>query len=183
MCFDLDAKDKNGARLLILRVKVNKKVKEWNEELKKFIIYLIELVDREQDENKLTLIFDCAGAGLSNVDTDLLSFIISLLRNYYPMLLSSVLVHELPWVLNFVLKLVQSWLPQHQNDMIHPITKKELNDYIDPDQLPDFLDGTCDLPYKVVPKDVLPAAELAKQLTISKSACDKLIKHLEPYLM
>ena len=167
---------------MIFRVKINKKIKEWIDICKKFIIYLFERVDREQDENKLTLIFDCAGGGLSNVDTDLLSFIISLLRNYYPMILNTVLVHELPWILNFVLKLVHSWLPQDQRELIDPITKKELNDYVDPDQLPDFLDGTCDLPYKTAPKDVSCAHDLAEQLSIGKSAADKLTKHLEPYI-
>ena len=59
----------------------------------------------------------------------------------------------------------------------------ELNDYIDFDELPDFLDGTCDLPYKTVPKDVPSAHDLAEQLSIGKSAAHKLIKHLEPYII
>ena len=167
---------------MIFRVKINKKIKEWVETCKKFIIYLFELVDREQDKNRLTLIFDCTGGGLSNVDTDLLSFIISLLRNYYPMILNTVLVCELPWILNFVLKLVHSWLPQDQRELIHPITKKELNDFVDSDQLPDFLGGTCDLPYKTAPKDVPSAHDLAEKLSIGKSAVDKLTKHLESYI-
>ena len=167
---------------MIFRVKINKKIKEWIDICKKFIIYLFERVDREQDENKLTLIFDCAGSGLNNVNTDLLSFIILLLGNYYPMILNTSLVYELPWILNFVLKLVHSWLPEDQRELSNPITKKELNDYVDPDQLPDFLGGTCNLPYKTVPKDVLSAHDLAKQLSISKSAADKLTKHLEPYI-
>ena len=59
----------------------------------------------------------------------------------------------------------------------------EMNDYVDFDELPDFLDGTCDLPYKTVPKDVPSAHDLAEQLSIGKSAADKLIKHLEWYIM
>ena len=159
-----------------------KKIKEWVEVFKKFIIYLLELVDREQDDNRLTLIFDCAGSGLNKVDANFLSFVISVLRNY-PMLLSTVLVYELPWILNVVLKLIHSWLPQDLRELIHPITKKELNDYVDPDQLPDFLDGSCDLPYKTVPKDAPSAHDLAEKLSMDKSAADKLTKFLEPFIM
>ena len=147
------------------------------------MIYLFELVNREQEKNKLTLIFDCIDAEMSNVDTDLLMFIISLLRNYYPMILNTVLVYELPSILNYVLKLVHSWLPQDHQKLIDPINKKGFNDYVDPDELPDFLGGTCDLPYKTVPKDVLSADDLVEQLSIIKSAADKLTKHLEPYIM
>ena len=151
--------------------------------VKKYIIYLFERVNHEQDKNKLTLIFDCTDAGMSNVDTDLLMFITSLLKNYYPIILNTVLVYELPSILNYVLKLVHSWLPEDHQKLIDPITKKELNDYVDPDQLPDFLGGTCDLPYKTAPKDVPSAHDLAQQLSIEKSAVEKLIKHLEPYIM
>ena len=168
---------------MIFRVKMNKKLKEWTEIAKKFIIYLFEKVDREQDENKLTLLFDCTDGGISNVDIDSLLLILSLARNYYPMLLNAVLVYELPWILNYVLKLVGSWLPQNHRGIIHPINKKELYENIDYDQLPDFLSGTCDLPYKTVPKDVLSAHDLAEKLSIRKSAADKLVRHLEPYIM
>ena len=164
-------------------MKINKKIEEWRDNFKKYIIYLFELVDRSQNENKLTLLFDCTDAGISNVDIDLLLFILSLIRNYYPMIINAVLVYQLPWILNYVLKLVYSWLPQDHREMIHLMTKKELFDNVASDELPDFLGGTCDLPYKTVPKDVLSAHDLAEQLSISKSAADKLTKHLEPYIM
>lgn len=164
-------------------MKINKKIKEWMDITKKFIIYLFELADREQDENKLTLLFDCTDGGISNVDIDLLLFILSLIRNYYPMLLNAVLVYQLPWVLNYVLKLVNSWLPQSHREIIHPITKKQLYENVHLDQLPDFLGGTCEMPYKTVPKEVLSADDLAKKLSLGKSAADKLVRHLEPYIM
>ena len=169
--------------MIIFRVKINKKFKEWMDIAKKFIIYLFERVDREQDENKLTLLFDCTDGGISNVDIDLLLFIFSLIRNYYPMLLNAILVYELPWVLNYVLKLVHSWLPQNHREIINLITKKELYENVHLDQLPDFLSGTCEMPYKNVPKEVVSAHDLAKKLSLGKSAADKLVRHLEPYIM
>ena len=150
--------------------------------VKKFIIYQFERVDREKDENKLTLLFDCTNGGINNVNIDLLLLILSLVRNYYPMLLNAVLVYELPWVLNYVLKLVNSWLPQNHREIIHLINKKELHENVDVDQLPDFLGGKCSMPYTIVPKEVASAHDLAKKLSLGKSAADKLVRHLEPYI-
>lgn len=161
-------------------MKINKKIKEWNEVCKKYIIYLFERVDREQE--KLTLFFDCSNSGLFNVDTELLWFIISLLKNYYPMMLHTILVYELPWVLNFVFKLLHSWLPHDQRQLLHPITKKDVHDFVSPDQLPDFLNGTSDLPYKSTPKHVQYAIDLAPQLSIGKSAAEQLTQQYQPYM-
>lgn len=168
---------------MISRVKINKKIKEWISLFKKFIIYQLEQVFRESDDCKIIVIGDCTDAGISNVDMDLTFFTISILRNYYPMILKSILVYELPWVLNYVVKLVYSLLAEDFKQLIHLIKKKELNNYIDQNQLPDFLDGTCELSYKTAPKGVQSARVLGHQLKISESAIDKLIKHLEPYIL
>ena len=166
---------------MIIRVKIIKKIDEWMPLVKKFTIYLFEQVFREQEDCKITLLSDCTDAGISNVDLDLFYFAKSLL-NYYPMILNSILVNELPSVLGYILKLINSFLPQNINELINIITKIELNDFVDSNQLPDFLDGTCDLPYKDVPNQVLPAYDLAQQLDISKSATDQLIEHLESFI-
>lgn len=167
---------------MIFRVKIIKKINEWMPLVKKFIIYLFEQVYREQNDCKITMLGDCTDAGISNVDLDLLIFTKSLI-NYYPMILNAILVNELPSILSYILKLIHSFLPQNINESIDPITKIELNDYVDPNELPDFLDGTCNLPYREVPNQVLPAYDLAKKLEISKSATDQLIKHLESFIL
>ena len=135
------------------------------------------------DDCKITLISDCTDAGISNIDMDLVFFMISLLKNYYPIILKSILVCQLPWTLNYVMKFVYSFVPEDFKQLIHIINKKELNNYIDPNQLPNFLDGTCELSYKAAPQGVSSAHVLAEQLKISKSAADKLTKHLQPHIL
>jgi len=177
-------KDKTGGTLLILRVKANKRIPEWADLLKKFILFLFEKLDAENgvDGKGITVVFDCNGAGISNVDTDLLSFIVSCLRDFYPLLLNQVLVHELPFILMWVFKLVQSWMPQESQKMIKLISKKEVKDYIAEDEMPDFMGGTNSLSYKDVPKGVFTAEEIAEKMNINKKACEKLMKHLEPFI-
>lgn len=153
--------------------KTNKKIDEWIQVYKKFIIYQLELVQREKDENKLTIIFDCSNMGLSNVDIDMMMFMMSLFRNYYPMFIHKILIHQLSWVLNFVLKLINSLLRHEQSELLDLINKNELND---------FLNGTSNLPYKTSPKNVKYAHDLAPQLSIIKSAADKLTRHLQQYI-
>jgi len=178
-------KDLNGAQMIILRVRVNKKISEWTDLLKKYIVSLIEKEDLRyaaNENNGVCIVFDCNGAGITNVDIDLLSFIVSTLRDYYPTLLKSVLVNELPWVLQYVFKLVQTWLPKEHQKLIHLISKKDINDYVTEEELPDFMGGTNQLSYRSLPKNAPTAQEIGDKMGLKKSAVDKLINHCEPYI-
>lgn len=177
--------DLGGATSIIFRIKANKKFADWTELLKKYIVFLIEKENtrfEKNENNGICIVFDCNGAGITNVDLDLLSFIVSTLRDYYPMLLKSVVVNELPWILQYLFKLVQSWLPKEQQQVLHLVSQKDLNQYIASDQLPDFMNGTNDAPYRLCPKTAPAAEELAHKLGIRKKELEKLLNHLEPYL-
>jgi len=177
--------DVGGAQTIVFRVKANKKISEWTELLKKFIVFLIERENNrfEKNENKgVCIVFDCNGAGITNVDIDLLSFIVATLRDYYPMLLQSVVINDLPWILQYVFKLVQSWLPKEHQKMLHLVSKKDINEYISESELPDFMGGTNQMQYKSCPKNAPSAQELADQLGIKQKDLDRLLNHLEPYL-
>ncbi|XP_054161632.1 motile sperm domain-containing protein 2-like [Oppia nitens] len=177
--------DLNGARLIIFRVMCNKKITVWTEQLKKFIVYLIENESIKIANNEcpgVCIVFDCNGAGISNVDTDLLSFIVHSFQDYYPMVLQSVIIHELPFLLNYVFKLVLSWLPKDHREVFHSVKKDDINQYIASDQLPDFMDGTNEMPYKLYPKSALTAHELAPQIGINDKDVEKLIQHVQQFI-
>ena len=46
------------------------------------------------------MMFDCAGCGLKNMDMELIQYMISVFKEYYPHNLNYILVFEMPWVLN-----------------------------------------------------------------------------------
>lgn len=90
---------------------------------------------------------------MGNLDLDLLRFIVTTFTQYYPKLFDAILVHELPYLLQYVFKLVQSWLPEEDRKFFHLTTKKTLRDFIGKEQLPSFLHGTNAQPWSSVPDD------------------------------
>lgn len=48
----------------------------------------------------ITLFFDMADTGLSNMDMEFTKYLISLFKQYYPNFLNYILIFEMPWVLN-----------------------------------------------------------------------------------
>lgn len=92
--------DKEGKKLLVFEVKKHQKGKESMEDLKTYFLYMIERTERETNGDKITLVFDCAGCGLKNLDMELMQFMIGTFKDYVPLKLNYILVFEMPWVLN-----------------------------------------------------------------------------------
>ena len=93
-------RDKDGRKLLVFSVFKHVKGSEKMEDMKKFFVYMLERLDREEQGQQITLLFDCRTAGLRNMDMEFVQFIIGTLKEYYPDPLNYILVLEMPWVLN-----------------------------------------------------------------------------------
>ena len=93
-------RDKDGRKLLVFSVFKHVKGSEKMEDMKKFFVYMLERLDREEQGQQITLVFDCRTAGLRNMDMEFIQFIIGTLKEYYPVPLNYILVLEMPWVLN-----------------------------------------------------------------------------------
>ena len=52
------------------------------------------------DDGMVTIVFDCAGCGLKNMDIEFIRYMIDILKDYYPYNLNYILVLDMPWVLN-----------------------------------------------------------------------------------
>ena len=55
---------------------------------------------REEPDKQMTLVFDCAGSGMKNIDLDNMQFMINSFKEDYPWCLNYILVYEMPWVMN-----------------------------------------------------------------------------------
>ena len=55
---------------------------------------------REEPNKQMTVVFDCAGSGLKNIDMDNMQFVINSFKEDYPWCLNYILVYEMPWVMN-----------------------------------------------------------------------------------
>lgn len=93
-------RDRDGKRLLVMDVKRHAKGEEKMDDMKKFFLYFVERVEREENGDKLTLVFDCAGAGLKNMDMEFIRYIISVFKDNTPWNLNYILVFEMPWVMS-----------------------------------------------------------------------------------
>ncbi len=127
------------------------------------------------------MVIDCAGIGLSNLDLDLLKFIVTSFSQYYPKLFDAIIVHELPYLLTYVFKLVQSWLPEEDRKFFHLSTKKTLTNFISTSELPPFLGGSNASNWRMVPTGVVPALEFVQLKSLKVDSAEKL-KFLNVYI-
>jgi len=122
--------DKCGNNILVKSVRKHFKNAETAEEMKKVIIFLLEEIRKNNFSQRTTLVFDCAGAGLKNVDMDIIKFLIHIFENYYPNMLEKILVYDLPWILNPVLTIIKALLPPPAAKMLHMVTRRDVGDHL-----------------------------------------------------
>jgi len=127
-------KDKDGKMLLVLAVKNHKRGEESMDDMKRVFLYYMERIDRLTNGGQMSLVFDCAGCGLKNMDMELIQYMIKVFSDYYPDVLNYILVFEMPWVLNAAWKVIKSWLPAAGVKKIKFLTKSNLYEYVAEDQ-------------------------------------------------
>ena len=113
-------RDKDSKRLLVFRVRSHTKSKELMEEMKKFVHYQLERLERyrkwkknpwliylshmqlfrEENGDPVSLMFELDGCGLKNMDMEFIQYLIGVFRDFSPFSLNYILVYEMPWVLN-----------------------------------------------------------------------------------
>jgi len=140
-------RDTQGGKCLVFAVKRYVKDAKLAHKRRQFFVYMLERLDRETGGQKITIIFDCQNAGIRNVELEAIQFIMQVLIHYYPNVIRRILVHEMPWVMNAVWKVVKSLLPGPAQERIKFCTKANLGDYTDVSSLPRELGGEDDWEY------------------------------------
>lgn len=145
---------------------------------------IINRLDRNDEHNRLngfSVFWDCEGAGISNVDMDILNFMVKTITTHFPIGLCHVYIYELPWILQAVLSLVRSWIPEYYLNSIVLVKKNDLDNYFELNNLPAYLDGKCERKYTAVPKNCLNAEQIGALNGISSSNVKKLQKHVDSH--
>ncbi|XP_048515667.1 motile sperm domain-containing protein 2-like isoform X2 [Athalia rosae] len=127
------SKDKDGKTLLIFKSKLHNKGTKDAAELHRCVVYWFERLERQDKGNQISIFFDMADTGISNLDMDFTKNLIGLFKNYYPNFLNYIIIFEMPWVLNAAFKIIKSWLPTKAIQKIKFVTKATLKDYVEPD--------------------------------------------------
>jgi len=149
-------RDKDGKKLLVFSVGTHEKGKHDMVELKKFFVYYLERLEREENGDQITIMFDCRNAGLKNMDMEFIQFIIGVFKDYYPDMLNYILVFEMPWVLNAAWKVIKAWLPAAAVKKIKFLNKSSISEYIDDDNKRECWGGMDTWEYTFEPEVVKP---------------------------
>jgi len=148
-------RDKDGKQLLIFDVKKHVKGVVPMEEMQKVFLYFLERIDRETEDGMVTIVFDCQGCGLKNMDMEFIRYMIDVLKDYFPQVLNYILVLDMPWVLNAAWKIIKAWLPAAGVRKIRFVNKNTVDEYVIPDQKPLAWGGNDPWEYEFVEEQVL----------------------------
>lgn len=77
---------------------------------------------------------------------------LTLLREFFPVNLDYVLAINFPWVLTAAWTLAKRLIPPERRDVVMFISHNEIFNYIEKENVPDFLGGTCKREHKLMPK-------------------------------
>ncbi|KAM4795641.1 motile sperm domain-containing protein 2 [Rhinophrynus dorsalis] len=155
-CFDIGATylhgyDKEGNKLLWLRVKLHIRDVKTNEDKKKCVAFWLERYAKREPGKLITVVFDMTECGLSNVDMDFVRFVINCFKVYYPRYLSKMVIFEMPWIMNAAFKIVKSWLGPEAINMLKFVNRNQVQDYISAEYLPTHMGGTDPFKYSYPP--------------------------------
>lgn len=160
-------RDADGKQLLIFDVKRHIKGTAHMDEMQKIFLYFLERVDREDEDGMVTIVFDCAGCGLKNMDMEFIRYMIDVLKDYYPWCLNYILVLDMPWVLNAAWKIIKAWLPAGAVKKIKFVNKNTVDEYVKPDQKLSAWGGEDSWEYEFVEEEIKAELEPADKIEIN----------------
>lgn len=157
--------DRDGNIICHIRICLFYKQPEILDLLKKFIIFQMFKAD-ELSSSKgkgWILLYDCTGSGVANADHEMVNFISSTLRDYFPVGQMYVLIHNLPWLLNAIKTFVFSFLPANVKKRIKFSNDKSIEEFIDRSNLPPYMNGTSAQIYPgLIPTGVVSTKDMVK---------------------
>ncbi|XP_054012731.1 motile sperm domain-containing protein 2-like [Hylaeus anthracinus] len=151
ICF-IHGKDREGKALFIIRCKLHTRGSKDFNEVRRVIVYWFERLERQTNGDQFSLFFDMADTGIMNMDMELVKYLISLCKNYYPNFLNYIIIFELPWLLNATFKIIKSWLPPKALPKMKFIHRSTIHTFVEPSDILTCWGGTNDYTFRFVPE-------------------------------
>ncbi|XP_029314647.1 motile sperm domain-containing protein 2 isoform X2 [Cottoperca gobio] len=143
--------DREGNKLFWFKVKLHFKDTKTIVDKKKYVAFWLERYAKKEPGMPLTVIFDMADSGLSNIDMEFVKYIVNCFKVYYPKYLSKMIIVDMPWIMNAAWKIVKSWLGPEAISKLKFASKSEIQGYIGPEYLPPHMGGTDPFKYSYPP--------------------------------
>jgi hypothetical protein len=96
--YDL-GEDKNHLPVIYFRAKTVLRIKKLRPILHLIIVNIINKIDNETNGKGFVCVLDLHEVGVKNADLNVIQFIINILRKYFPLAISRVIVYNTPWYL------------------------------------------------------------------------------------
>ena len=178
-------RDKNNCIPIYCRVKYHKPLTDLNPIEKKFLIYMLEKVDREVREtesNGWAIIYDCSGGTIFNNNMDILFFMIETIFEFYPMTLTYIGLVDLPWVMRAIYTICRGLIPEEYRNTIRFFDRTSIKEFVGEKNLPDYLDGTCDMMDRTRVPGAITLREYGKLHDVKEASINKFFAHYQKYL-
>lgn len=177
------APDLLGNTVIYVRAKLyDKKLSCIQELFQHYIIHIANRVDEERDGRGWSIVFDCSGTGMANMDVNMLLFMLNEVIPHLPKGLNYVLIYELPWLLSKIVNTTIACLPSEYKKLAKTASKKDIHNWVAKEALPDFMGGTSDINYRRAPKNARTFEEMAADLKLSDKDLAAIRKIYQPYL-
>ncbi|EFX03614.1 cral trio domain containing protein [Grosmannia clavigera kw1407] len=145
--------DKTGRPICVVRVRLHHQGDQSEESMEQYTVYIIETARMllQPPVDTATIIFDMTSFSLANMDYTPVKFMIKCFEANYPECLGAVLVHKAPWIFQGIWKIIRGWLDPVVASKVHFTNNvKDMEQFIEKDQILKELDGGDDWEYKFV---------------------------------
>ncbi|XP_061431729.1 motile sperm domain-containing protein 2 isoform X1 [Lethenteron reissneri] len=140
--------DRDSNRILWLHVRMGVKS---HLDKRRLVAFWVERHTQRDPNKKITVMFDMAETGLSNVDLDFIRFVINSFKIYYPGLLAKIIVFEMPWIMNAAWKIIKGWLGPEAIQILKFVSRGDVQQHIGADCLPPHMGGLDKFRYSYPP--------------------------------
>jgi hypothetical protein len=137
-------------------VKTHKKDQFPHAEICRQITFFFERVYKFNVDDPIVLLFDMADAGYSNLDMEMIKFVVNCLKTYYPGLIDYMIIYQMPFIFNAAWKIIKNWLPPESVKLIKFVDKKSIKEYVQESQLFVHMGGTDKFKYTYDFKALFP---------------------------
>jgi hypothetical protein len=81
-------------------VKLHKKDQFPHVQVCKWIAFFFERIYKFNVDDPIVLLFDMTDAGYSNLDMEMIRFVVNCLKTYYPGLIDYMIIYQMPFIFN-----------------------------------------------------------------------------------
>lgn len=180
--------DVYGNKLLVFRLKMYQKIPELQGGMELFTTHTMyeahNCVVNEPDKYQgWCLIFDMTDVTMAQCDVPQLFWLINTFLSYFPKTLRQAYVYNVAWFFKKLANFMMNFLPLEWRRIVNFLSGEEIFDHFERDKLPDYMGGTCQDSYRVIPEGGRPVEDLAyEKYQMSRQECMRIKKHFDRFL-